>query len=210
MSDALPFTLEFPEADVRDLFRQMDMHVRHLRRHENHALNIAGKSVAQALGTSTRVAPKYRQITENKIIGTSRRNVKAYDVTGYFGRPRRLQTRTVFAQSKMNAKRRHAAIRRRGLGKMVWSAIGRKFGGIAGEHTLSGMANEIAGLANKHSRVSRGDGYVQMTNRLGYAAKALQGGPQDVSTAMERAARSMQRSFENQLVRRMGLGRLSR
>ncbi len=209
MSNDAHIELEFPEADVRDLFRQMDMGVKYLRMHEAHALNSAARAVAQALGTSTRIAPKYRDIKEVPD-PSARRNLKTFQITGWFGRPRRLETRTVRAQSKMNAKRKHAAIRRRGLAKQVWSRIGRKFGGMSAVHTLSAGASEISRLADRMGKSERGDGFVKMTNFLGYAVPALQGGPHEVSTAMERAARSLQKSFESQLVRRMGLGKLSR
>ena len=195
--------LRWPEQDVRKLFRQMERGIRELGMHEVHALNAAGKQLVRALGTSTRVSAKYRDVEQVKGGSANIRlnGQKEYKVTGYFGRPKKYGSRTVFATSKMDAKKRRAVIRYRGLAKKTWGAVGKSFGNW--EHNLSTAGYELSSVAANMASVDRGAGYVRMTNSLSYAVPALEGGPNAVDTAMIRAARGLQKSFDKQLERRL-------
>lgn len=202
-------TIEFPRADVDALFRQMDRAQRLLGKHMVHALNSAAMYVARSLGASTKVSKKQRPIQELQISTSKRHGVKSWGVTGWFGRPRTYQTK-ILRTSKGEAyvKERLGMIRRSGLAKKTMANMGKKFGATDIAHMSFGAA-ELARLSAKHGRGERGGGesdpWVRMTNDLGYATDALKGGDSAIETAIGRAARSMEKSVTNQLLRKYGL-----
>lgn len=192
----------------------MQSAIRYLNYDAGRALAAAAGYVVRSIGASTKVAPKTRIVQENKISAPARgrRGYKSFDVTGYFGKPRTLQTRTVRATSLRDAKKRFGTIRNRGLAKATWSVAMRNFGrsGAVPVSAAQQVARKASDFVTTDKNLRGDDPVITIRNRLPYAEQALQGGPKDVNTAMARAAEAMQRSIENQLVKRMGLGRLSR
>jgi hypothetical protein len=211
MSDAIQ--IEFPQRDVDALKRQMESAIRYLNYDAGRALASAARFVVRSLGASTKVAPKFRDVKESGEQKTGGRSgYKSFDLTGYLGRPRRLQTRTVRAKGIRDARERFAAIRNRGLAKAAWSVAMTNMG--ASGSGIQSAAQNVARKARQYvqtdKQLSGPDPVIEIRNRLDHAIPALSGGPRDVSTAMERAASAMQKSIGNQLVKRMGIGRLSR
>jgi hypothetical protein len=205
-------SIEFPRADVDALFRQMDRQRRLLGKSLVHSLNAAAMYLGRSLGASTKMAPKTRKIQELKISKSKRAGVKSWGVTGWFGRPRTYQTRILnTSKGKAYVKERIGMIRRRGLAKKTMASMAKNVGGIgaAGMAHMSYVAQDLARIASKHGKNTRGGGehdpWILMENTLNYATDALKGGEMDISTAMGRAARGMEKSINAQLRRRFGL-----
>jgi hypothetical protein len=199
--------IEFPSQAVDKLFAAM-------RRSANELNNETGKAFKQgvgylirSIGTSTAISPKYRQITSSAV-EPPRNNLKAFDITGYFGRPRTAGTKTAFSRDKATAKRRHATIGARGLAKATWKRVGRDlFNVTAGME--SGMVAKMAAKSVSSKGQFKGpDIFVEIHNFLPYINAALS--PPALNSAFDRAARAMEHSIDNQLVKKMGLGSLSR
>lgn len=208
----LAASIEFPRADVDALFRQMDRQSRLLGRDLVHSLNAAAMYLGRSLGASTKMAPKTRKVQELKISKSKRAGVKSWGVTGWFGRPRTYQTRILnTSKGEDYVKTRLGMIRRRGLAKKTMASMSKKVGrvGSAGVAHMSFGAQDLARIASKHGSSQRGGGeqdpWIRMENTLNYATDALKGGEMDISTAMGRAARGMEKSINAQLRRKFGL-----
>lgn len=205
-------TLEFPQRDVDAFFRAMNDQQRYLNKDAGQALGAAAKALVQSLGTSTKVAPKRRKVKE-VASQSRRRDVKTYAVTGWFGKPRTEQTRFVNARNRdAGAVQRMASIGSRGLARASWKSVGKHI--RANLNLMQVASGKIARIADQlgvaKAVLSGPDPYVEIRNRVPYIVQAMDGGRQEVSTAMERAARALNHSMERQLVRRMGMGSLSR
>lgn len=201
--------LVWPKGDVDRLFAAMESARRYLNYDFGHSLRAAAKALVSSLGASTRVAPKFRDITESHV-NPGRKDWKAYDVTGWFGAPRKFMTKTVRSTSLASAKYYHAWIRRRGLAKRTWTANPASPGeqsGFRADQKTSAVARKYVAIDQQYSGV---DLYFSLRNRLPYIESAMNGGPNAVSSAMARAASGLEKSVERQLVKRMGLGSLSR
>ncbi len=205
-------TLDFPKADVDALFKQMDNAQKYLGHDAGRSLKTAMTHVIKSIGVSTKMAPAFRKIVEN--VGptdkwAAQHGYGTFLVSGWFGRPRKEMTKTVRGRTLETAKKKHATIGRRGLAKAVWHAAGYGKGPSA---KFGPMVKVIAEkFVDSKENLTRGtDLYIEVRNVLPYAMAALQGGPKEVTSAMARAAKGMQLSIENQLLRRMGMGRLAR
>jgi hypothetical protein len=212
-------SIEFPRADVDALFRQMDRQSRLLGKSLVHSLNAAAMYLGRSLGASTKMAPKTRPVKALplKIAKGQKSNINGqpvipWGVTGWFGRPRTYQTRILrTSKGKAYVKERLGMIRRRGLAKKTMASMAKNVGGIgaAGMAHMSYVAQDLARIASKHGKNTRGGGehdpWILMENTLNYATDALKGGEMDISTAMGRAARGMEKSINAQLRRRFGL-----
>ena len=195
-------SIEFPRADVDALFRQMDRAQKELGRSLGNAVRTAANRVALSIGTSTKVSPKHRKITATG--ETSRNRNKRFEV--YSDKSRK--TFSVWAKNMREAKRRKAVvISRRGLAKATWrrAASEASAGGGVGQ---GGVTESAKRLADRHARgkgVFTGvDPWAMMESSLDYAQDALQGGPRDVDTAMERAASAMEHLIDRQIERKLG------
>jgi len=199
------FTLTWPEKDVEAIMAEMERGRRELGRDYPHMLRAGMKAILNSVGASTRVAPKKREITK----GTAkppRRGLKAFDVTGYFGKkPKTLQTKTVFSRDKRTATKYHGTIGNSGLAKRTWAIAGKMFGASVLSSAVSSMTDRIAGNSVDVSKNFTGeDQFIQVANGLNYIESALNGGPNDINTAMERAASGLTQSIDRQIVKRMG------
>jgi hypothetical protein len=212
MSDTL--VIEWPKKDVDALFRAVEAAVKYLDYDIGRAIGAAARSVIRSIGASTRISPKQRKVKQRDDIPLIRQ-MHTYEVQGFFGRPRTEQARLYRARSLANVIKYHATISRRSLArtswKILWDAVANSFD-VSGSSGLASAAADIARIAAsavscdvKKSGVNTS---ITLTNRLDYVQKALEGGPRDIDTAMERAAAGLMHSVEKQLVKRMGLGGL--
>lgn len=211
MSDGI--SIEWPQKDVDALYRQIDQAMTYLHYDYWRALGAAGRALLASLNASTRMAPKVRKITERTDMASGRRDLKVFQVEGWFGRPRRPATKIVRSKSISNVQRKYGKIRFSGLARMTWRVATRKVWrpmmdamGVATHE----VANKAEGFVDVETKQAAAETYILIRNRLPYIEEALQGKARTVQTAMERAAAGMQHSIERQIVKRMGLGRLSR
>lgn len=215
----LAVSIEFPRADVDALFRQMDRQSRLLGKSLVHSLNAAAMYLGRSLGASTKISKKTRPVKALplKIAKGQKSNINGqpvipWGVTGWFGHPRTYQTKILrTSKGKAYVKERLGMIRRRGLAKKTMASMAKNVGGIgaAGMAHMSYVAQDLARIASKHGKNTRGGGehdpWILMENTLNYATDALKGGEMDITTAMGRAARGMEKSINAQLRRKFGL-----
>jgi hypothetical protein len=212
MNNLNDITIEWPKADVDRLFAAMQNAQKYLNYDSGHALRAAAKHLLGALRTSTKRAPKYRTILPSDA-KPPRRNLKAFEVNGFFGRPRKYAEKTVFSRNKATARRRHATIGNSGLAAATWAQATRDLGGSF-NGLISGAGQKLARLGRQFSSsrmdFKGGDNFWETHNTLDYITQALRGGENTIETVMARAASGMEQSINRQLVKRMGLGSLSR
>jgi hypothetical protein len=205
-------SIEFPRADVDALFRQMDRAQKELGRSLGNAVRTATNRVALSIGTSTRVAPKYRKITP---MGDQSSNRKFDPKTGKFYYNKRFEvysdksrkTFSVWAKNITAAKKKKSVlIARRGLAKATWRRAAQEASADGG--VGKGGVTAFGRIVDRHARgkgVFKGDNpWAMMESSLDYAGAALQGGPNAVDTAMERAASAMEHLIDRQIERKLG------
>ena len=209
----LDATIEFPRADVDALFAQIDRAQKEVGASLGGAIRTATNRVALSMGTSTRVAPKYRTIKDTG----DGSGVRKFDPkTGKFYRNKRFEvyndkTRRpfdVWAKNMREAKRdKRVMLGRRGLAKLAWRKAAQGASAAAGFGVgATGMAARYyAGRHGKGDAVYRGDNpWSKMSNFLDYAGSALVGGPNTVDTAMSRAADAMAHIIDGKIKKKMG------
>lgn len=192
-------TIEWPKHDADKIFAAMSAGCKYLNWDSSKALAQAIKSIVQSLKKATKVAPKYRDVVEVSANEWGHRDEahseKYFDITGWLGKPRKLKTIGIRAYNISDAKRnRIARISASGLAKRTWP-------------TLGGMAGKWSSLEIKNIGDDQG---VKIRNWLPYIVEAIDGGERTIETIKDKAAASMMHSIEKQLVKRMGLGSLSR
>lgn len=195
----LATSIEFPSADVSALFSQMDRAQKVLGRSLGQSVLMAANFVARSLGASTRISDKYREF--HPVVGsqTSRGRQEYEAIRPYYAQ----RKRRFFAWNDSEAKEsRFVKIGRRGLAKATWAAVGRRGGFSGGSHAVKGLAAKF-GTMERH--LTGEDPFAVLLNRLYYAEAALNGGPQDVSTALARASRNMERDINQKAAKKMGL-----
>jgi len=197
--------IEFPHADVDRLFAAMQRSATELNNDSGKAMKQAVGYLLRSLGASTRVAPKYRDVSQSAA-KPPRRNLKAFDVTGYFGKPRTLRTKTVFSRDKSTAKRRHAQIGNRGLAKKTWQIAGRDLMGRIDGMSFSDLGSAITAKIAAQNVETKGnfngaDIFAEIHNLLPYIRAAVK--PDEINSAFDRAARAMEHSIDKQLAKRM-------
>jgi len=186
MADA--FTIEFPRGDVAALQHQMRRAEKLLGKSSGQSVRFGAWAAAKSLGASTKVSDKYRPYEEKE---TTRTGVKKFEVVSHATGKK--STFDWYARGVQQLKRGPARIANRGLAKGSWMWSIRALG------SAQGSTKDVSPMAKKRSRdkvsvykdLSGSNPSVRITNRLGYITDALRGGPQDVSTAMGRAARQM-------------------
>ncbi len=196
MSD-VSLRLDFPAADLRALQHQMRRFEKELRRSEPQAVRKGAEFVAKSLGASTRVAKRFRPYKE---IGKTEDGRRKYEVTSH-----KSGTAKTFITAAANVrelkKQNRVRIGKAGLAKASWMwglrALGRTDGSKAG------ISRAARRYAPKWMRVINqlrsSNPTIIMHNGLNYIEAALRNGPQDVATAMERAARNMSRWLDGRI-----------
>lgn len=216
----LDASIEFPQADVRELFAQINRAQSALGRTMGHSLQMAVKHLMQSLMASTRQAPASRKVQEiayNPKSGNAHYSrYKSFAVTGWMrdGKtgPRVNRTDIISAESIETAKRYHGSVPWMGLAKESWRAAlrSKRMSFALGSAPSSRYVAKMKRAAAKYGKMQADfsgksqDPYCIITNRLSYITAALAGGQQAVSTAMERAARGMMKSIDGQLAKKMG------
>jgi len=201
-------SIGFPTQDVRAFFAQLERGAKELNRPIGQMLRQAGNLLGKTMGTSTNlptkdVKAKKRTIKEVKGVKV-RKGMKRFEVTNWRGG--RKTTFYVIAANKREAnKRREVRVLKFGLAKFTWAQIASKIGSAGSAGGATPQAKRLAKRVGKVAfRFSGNDPFVIMTNELSYALSALQGGENDVNTAMARAARGLSKSIDKQLARKLG------
>jgi len=207
---AVDVQIQFPANDVRALQRAMNRAQTELGITLGQSVKMAGSAVLRSMGASTKVAPKKRPtvVVEKMVSRTLKsgregkpRKVKLYGVNVYTKLGPVFQA-VYGAKSTTDVKRSPIAeIHRRGLAKAAWVRIAdRARISVKGEGAASGATKSKAWQKTSAQFNFRGDDpYFIMTNRLPHAMEALQGGPQDFTSAMERGARAMMHTIDDKI-----------
>jgi len=206
MSDAV--TIEWPQADVDALWRQVARAQKELGRDLGQAVRFAAYKVAQSLGVKTKIAPKYRKYEVIKEpAGVVRlKGGKKYEVTSRKKGVKKqfnLRAASVAELKKMPQVR----IGKAGLAKSAWMWGIKKIGG--GKNIgMAGATQTAKRLGQRNmaveSRIRGDDPYVKMVNSLPYAESALKGGASMVNSAMGKAARSMEKIIDSNIKKKLG------
>ena len=197
--------IEFPTADVKALMQQIKRASKMLNIPLGRAVRMAGNMLGRTMGTSTRVPKrnvkaKKREIREIKGEKSARGKKKFEVITWKRGRK---DTFTVYARNKREVSRMpQVRISKYGLAKMTWVRIASRLGqGGSSGGALPGAKRAARDAGKVEARLRGDDPYVKLINQLSYAIPALQGGENEVNTAMERAARGLAKSIDKQLDR---------
>lgn len=192
-------SIEFPQADTMRLFGEIHRASQVLGKSLGASLKMAAAYVARSIGASTRLADKYRQF--NPVIGskTTRGRQEYVAIRPYYAQ----RERRFFAWNDIDAKKSRAVkIGRRGLAKMSWRVLASNTGPVEGDY---GNMNIARRNVQRTLNLGGDDPWIKLTNKIYYAEKALQGGPQAVETAVGRAANSMHHEIGRRAAKTMGL-----
>jgi hypothetical protein len=128
MSDALK--IEYSWRDHKAVLDQMERARKDLNRGNGQVLKMAAWALARTLGTSTRVAPKYRSIMPIPIRGFKKANrvegMKPFNV--HFDRGANSYNKLYWKKNISDVKKGPANIRLAGLAKAVWGRSIAKLG----------------------------------------------------------------------------------
>jgi len=217
--------LFFPQSDIDSLFNAMTTGMRELSWSLGKGVKKAAWSIANTLGTSTRVSKKLRTFTPDIKDAHRRklqksRNAKLArrgmsDLKHTFDDPLFVTKTRKGKQVKFRAKNKNAAkkskyiiIKNSGLAKASWK-FGMKKLGSGG--SMSDITKSARYFGSKHiqvdSNLGGNDPHVKITNSVGYIRQAMKGGEHRVDTAMERAGSSLMHQIENTLREKLGLAR---
>ena len=206
MSDDV--SIEFPQADVKRIFAQIQRAQKELGKNIGQAVKFAAWSVAQSLGVKTEVAKKYRpykQVPEprGRVI---KKGGKKYEVT-CFKKGRRNTFMTRAPSVSALKKSPQVRIGNAGLAKAAWM-WGIKTLGSSSKLGTKGMTSGARKLGKQHvfviKRLTGEDPYVKIVNKIRYAGDAMKGGPGEVSSAMGKAARHMERIIDAGIAKKLG------
>jgi hypothetical protein len=193
--------IQFPTRDIEALQRAMARNGAEFRKGIPQQLKFAGGAIGRTLGTSTRVSDKHIALakvnqTEARLLDIERRKgLQSFIGTKYYGAHGPKQV-TIFARGIAAARRDiRAQLYRRGLAKSSWRASIEGLPGAREVSVKGGVNSKTRQKAIRFAAKTRslkGDNpYIVIGSFLDYATAALEGGPQSVNTAIERAARHM-------------------
>ena len=199
--------ISIPMGDVNRLFDAMQYASEKLNIDMGQAMKRGVNSLLNSIAASTKVAPKNRPIKHRPTIKPPRRDLKAFSVDGWFGKPRTHQSKIVFAKNLKNAKDTHGKISRRGLARLTWKLAAKD---LANRFSVKVPTVDaaITGKVAAENIEARGnfkgfDIFAEIHNSLPYIKQALEGGPKSVDTAFDRAARGLLKSVDKQVERRL-------
>jgi hypothetical protein len=192
--------IQFPNRDIEALQRAMTRNGAEFRKSIPQQLKFAGGAIGRTLGTSTRVSDKHIALakvdqTEARLLDIERRKgLQSFIGTKYFGG--KAKQVTILARGIAAARRDiRAQLYRRGLAKSSWRASIEGLPGAREVSVRGGINSKTRQKAIRFAAKTRslkGDNpYIVIGSFLDYATAALEGGPQSVNTAIDRAARHM-------------------
>jgi len=202
---AVEMSIDFPARDMAALQRAMARNATEFGKSIPQQLKFAGGSIGRTLGTSTRVAPKYIALAkvnakEARLLDIERRTgLQSFVGTKYFGStPRQV---TIFAKGIASARKDiRAQLYYRGLAKLSWRASIEGLPGAREVSVRGGVQAKTRAKAVQFAARARNlkgnNPYIVIGSFLSYATAALEGGPQSVKTAIERAAGYMMHTMD--------------
>jgi hypothetical protein len=196
-------TIDVGKADVAKLHASMDKLRREMGLSLPDSLRWAVVAIGRSIAASTKVAPKRRKVelvtaeydrfTKRGALAKTRRKVKIWGAYRWWRgqedwRPFRDQPR-----NKSEANRHPSAqINMRGLAKAAWWWTGKRAGGMGGGAPAGTKATRRAHeMMIYDERLQGVNPSLLIGSKLGYARAALQNGPRDVTTAIDRASRAL-------------------
>jgi hypothetical protein len=199
--------ISIPMGDVDKLFKAMQYASDNLSIDMGKAMKRGVNALLNSIAASTKVAPKNRPVKHRPSLKTPRKDLKAFSVEGWFGKPRTHQNRIVYAKNLTNAKNTHGKISRRGLARLTWKLAAKDLANRFAVKVPT-LESAITGkVAAEHieakSNYKGHDVYAEIHNSLPYINKALEGGPKTVDTAFDRAASGLIKSVDKQIERRL-------
>lgn len=215
-------TIEFPKEDVKSLMRQMERARKELGKSFGASVLMAMKYILQSVAKSTKIAEPYRAYRH---VGASRSGkLQAYQVTTKYQTPRRKgkalrrswqgpwRGQMIYAKNEQELKQRPALIvAMRGLAAESWKQAGdranirvpkKMMDNKTGARNMRIMKKAAHRWVAVDKRLTGDDPFIQLTNNLKYIGDALVGGESSISTSLERAARSMEKSLDNQIAKK--------
>ena len=203
--------IDWPEDDVRALWKQIERNRKEFGRSLGKSVKLAAWHLVRSMGADTRVAPKYRpykEIKETKKQRDAKGGGKKYEITTWKGG----QKKTFNIRSKKGVKELkqmpQVRIGNRGLAKASWRFAVSQFGAKGGV-SKKGITRGAERYAKRHmdvkKKLNRDDAYVKITNRVDYIIEAMHGKKHAVDSAMARAARGMSHHIDEQIKKKMGV-----
>jgi len=199
-------TIDFPEADVKAMFAQMQRAQKELGKAVGTTVKWAADKIISSCAASTKIAPKIREFEPTgKTMPNGR---KQYEVTRlYKGTSYKYK---VYAMSDQAAeKHRKIVIGNRGLAKRSWREASKSFrlkmahkGGAVTNPTTT-MIRLADYYGEFDARFHGPEPYAHIVNKLPYINAALKGGKRDISTAMARASRGMEHTIDRMITKKI-------
>jgi len=214
-------TIEFPRRDVAALMAQMQRARKELGVSLGGSVKMAARAVMTSLAASTKVAEPFRDYWDTGEVSRTGENRKWVVVTKYETSRRRgkdlrrswqgnWREQIIYAKDESELRRRRAVIvQMRGLAKESWKQMGRKAGVPISAASVPSRNRRIMLKAARRwvsvrQNLNGPDPYIHVTDELVYIGDALAGGPKQADTAVERAARAMEKSIGDRIARKFG------
>lgn len=205
-----PVSIDFPKADVRALFAQMDRAQREFGMGLPRVTKWGAWQVAQSLGAATQtperdVVKSSKRRTVEAVKGSaSAKGNKQFQVVSHRKGVR--NTFSVWAKSKREANQLpQAKIGNWGLAKASWMWGVKKLGsGAKFGFATPGARSNAARNVEITMSMRRDDPWVRIVNRLPYIIEAMRGREMAISAAMGKASRAMAHTIDGKLKKQMG------
>ena len=204
--------IDWPEADVEALWRQIERNQREFGKSLGKSVKFAAYHLIKSLGASTKVAPKYRpykEIHETKKERDAKGGGKKYEITTWRGG----QKKTFNIRSKKGVKELkqmpQVKIGNRGLAKASWRSaafgIGTRGAVKKSKSWGKGVVRTAAGHVDVDKKFTDNDAFIMITNQMDYITDAMKGGDMAVDTAMARAAEGMRHHIDEEIKKKLGV-----
>ena len=212
MRKASGIQIDWPEEDVKALWRQIERNQKEFGKNLGQSVKFAAYHLIKSLGADTRVAPKYRpykEIKETKKEKDAKGGGKKYEITTWKGG----RKKTFNIRSKKGVKELkqmpQVKIGNRGLAKASWrfaaGGIGRKSAVRKSKSWGKWAARSAGRNVDVEKNFKTNDAYVRITNRLDYITDSMRGKDHAVDSAMARAARGMSHHIDEEIKKKLGV-----
>jgi len=200
-------TIQFPKADQRALFRQIDRAQRELGKSLGQSVRFAAHSVATSIASHTVVAPKYREyvVVKEPASVVKAKGGKKYEITSYRKGGKNTFMRRAASVAALK-KTPQVIIGKAGLAKASWmwgiSKLGPRTGVSAKGITRTARARAGSPVTVRQT-LKTANPTIRITNALPYAMAALEGGQSTLNSAMGKGSRIMAHRIDGNL-KKMG------